>query len=607
MSNNNQQLNNDDFSEFDFDDGDILVKDGEQENTETPMFVRQLTDQGRLQHKNTKTQKHENKIIGSGYINHPTNVLILKQQLGAPLDLKKAQAPLGETENIQENLVKQANMQKEKIKALEREGDGLVYDEKDEEEIERFKNNPLAKSGFNIDLLTRKLMGQLNIVSTLKIDLISRLKNIIDSFLRDIRGAQATEDLLQRSLDRGGLNLTQEHTRQIMDFIKNEYKKIHSAVIIETRKHENTHVRPSADGSGQAATQKQKNNETRNQEVKNDVADDMQAVSKKTAREAQVGVFSDEIVNSYKRDNFKPQFSASGKKDLAQWEKGLAVPGNLRTPEISAPKNIKKLTTGTVAPEASKTEPPKPKIEEQKNSTKSGVLFQDFGREEALESLNEEFAQDEIKIENQEKKKTSWISMLFGLKTRKHGNNETPIRQAQGRLQHENTKTIGRKSEVGKVPSSNPPAGGQVPSVKEIPYQQAVVRRAVGDKPNFDNRRKMEDVKVVHPHLVGPIEELSEMTVLDFRRLGSTAQDSIDKIKEKIEISGKESFNKKIAAINGWKKSQPNQLYIELGRQSLSQKIPVENLISQYYLENKPVLTKQEFDVISQLNKELRY
>ncbi|MFH1564239.1 MAG: hypothetical protein ABIC82_00065 [bacterium] len=582
MPNNPQQPNiADDFSDFDFDENDVLVKDGQQE-------VKKSKNQ-----EIKKTINQEIKTVESGYVNQSktlANRSLIKRQIGAPLKLKTMGKP-DAAENVRKNLIRQANMQKAKIEAIGREGNGLVYDEKDDEEIEKFKKNSLTKSGCNIDFLVRNLMNQLNIVSTLKIDLIKRLKNIIDSFFRDIRTARATEELLQRSLSNGGLNLPLESARQIMDFISNEYKKIHFTVLTaadnnistlkendlpESSKTESPKVEPPKVESPKVKPHKVEPPKVEPPKVESPkvkllkaeslekkliespkmelLGEGVEAISKKTAKEAQVGIFSDEIAN-------------------------------LRVIEISAPKNVKKLSSGNAVVNNSKIEPAKvepPKAEEQK-TTKKEVLFQDFEREEFLKSFDEELTQDENQAKDSDKNKKSWFSRLFRRKPKK-----SKVRKVQS------LKSVESEAENLQLK-------------KEIPHPQPVVRRVVQNKQNFDNRPKVEDVKVVRPHLVGPIEELSEMTVLDFRRLGSTARDSVDKIKDKIEISAKDSFNQKITAINAWRKSQPNQLYVEFGRQSLSQKLSVEDLISQYNLENKPTLTKEEFDLISQLNKELRY
>lgn len=578
MSNNQPQLNTDDFSEFDFDENDVLVKDENEKIVPEEQEIKKSKNQGIKTRDVFKKMPVAIRPVGLPIQPAAKSLKSPKLKIEAPLELKKLKIYSEDSaEKMRENLIKEAGMQKDKIEALGREGEGLVYGEKDEEEIEKFKKNPLAKSNFNIDLLVRELMSRLNIVSTLKIDLINRLKNIISSFLRDVRASRATEELLQRSAESGGLNLSKEHSEQIMDFIKDEHKRIHSIIFaaadnVEAPK-ENDLVEPS-------------------KSVKSP-KEDVEVISKKTAREAQVGIFSDEIANSYKKDSSKARFGGSGEKVLTQWENGLAVPCNLRTPEISAPKSVKKLVAGTNVAEAAKVE--LSKTEKPKEPAKSDLVFKDFKREEVLESLNEAFAQDENKVQNLEKKKPSWFSRMFGSKS---------IKSKVKSQKSAESKVQSLKSKVNK---SEPSLKKILVAKKEMPYQQPIVRRVVQDKSNFNNHRKMEDVKVVHPHLVGPIEELAEMTLVDFRRLGSTVQDSVDKIREKIEISAKEFFNQKIVAINAWRKSQPNQFYVELGRQSLFKRLPVEDLISQYNLESKPTLTKEEFKLINQLNKKLRY
>jgi hypothetical protein len=119
-------------------------------------------------------------------------------------------------------------------------------------------------------------------------------------------------------------------------------------------------------------------------------------------------------------------------------------------------------------------------------------------------------------------------------------------------------------------------------------------------------RRRMEDVKYV-PKLTGPIEELGEMTLVDFRRLSHDPSVSARKISEKISILEEENYGQRLAGIKAWRQSPVNKLYLEIGRQSISNKMGVEEVINNLRNAGSDFLTSDEFSSIMDLNKDLRF
>jgi hypothetical protein len=121
-----------------------------------------------------------------------------------------------------------------------------------------------------------------------------------------------------------------------------------------------------------------------------------------------------------------------------------------------------------------------------------------------------------------------------------------------------------------------------------------------------DNRPRLDDVKYV-PRLVGPVEELREMTLIDWRRLAASPAAAGEKIKEKIGILEREAFSKRIAGIKAWQESEVNKLYLEIGRESLQKGVPVDKVIAERVSAGKPTLTSEEYRAIMGLNRSLRY
>lgn len=117
---------------------------------------------------------------------------------------------------------------------------------------------------------------------------------------------------------------------------------------------------------------------------------------------------------------------------------------------------------------------------------------------------------------------------------------------------------------------------------------------------------KIEDVKF-QPRLTGPIEEIRSMTLNDFRRLGSTPKQSIEKILEKISLLEEESFTKKTDAIKAWKENDVHRLYLKLGDQSMEERKPISEIIKERQQANQPTLTDEELEIIIELNQKLRF
>src|SRR3989339_262038 len=121
-----------------------------------------------------------------------------------------------------------------------------------------------------------------------------------------------------------------------------------------------------------------------------------------------------------------------------------------------------------------------------------------------------------------------------------------------------------------------------------------------------DGKVKMEDVKFV-PKLLGPIEELKEIDLVNFRRLDSDPNKAIFKINNKIKFLEEESFAKRLAGIKAWRQSKINPLYLNMGRESINIQKPIEDIINIRKNNNQEYLTIEEFSAVMDLNKGLRF
>lgn len=107
--------------------------------------------------------------------------------------------------------------------------------------------------------------------------------------------------------------------------------------------------------------------------------------------------------------------------------------------------------------------------------------------------------------------------------------------------------------------------------------------------------------------LTGPIEELGEMTLIEFRRLAPSPREATNEIKERIQLLQDESYTRKMEGISAWFKNEINKFYRLLGSTAMDQRRNVDEVIKERLLSGKPTLSSEEFDAIMQLNKDLRY
>lgn len=136
--------------------------------------------------------------------------------------------------------------------------------------------------------------------------------------------------------------------------------------------------------------------------------------------------------------------------------------------------------------------------------------------------------------------------------------------------------------------------------------QQSEITK-IAKRPFFESLKpKTENIKFT-PKLIGPIEELKNFSLNEFRRLGNTPQESVEKIEEKINILEKDSLLKKAEGIKAWQSAEINRLYLEIGRIGLEKNIPISKVIDERINNNLLTLTIDEFEAITDLNKRLRF
>ena len=121
-----------------------------------------------------------------------------------------------------------------------------------------------------------------------------------------------------------------------------------------------------------------------------------------------------------------------------------------------------------------------------------------------------------------------------------------------------------------------------------------------------NGKKRMEDVKYV-PKLLGPVDELRELDLANFRRLGKDASEAANKIKDKIKFLEEENYSQRLAGIKAWRESPVNGLYLAIGRESISENKPINAIIEARRKAGEDYLSSREFDAVMDLNKSLRF
>ncbi len=112
---------------------------------------------------------------------------------------------------------------------------------------------------------------------------------------------------------------------------------------------------------------------------------------------------------------------------------------------------------------------------------------------------------------------------------------------------------------------------------------------------------------ITKPRPMGLSDELSVLSIDDFRSLGSSLDDAASKVLEKIEVLAEESLVKRSQGIAAWRQSPVYQEYLQIGRQGMTEGRPVEQVIAARQASGKPTLSLEEFGVIADLNRHITY
>lgn len=118
------------------------------------------------------------------------------------------------------------------------------------------------------------------------------------------------------------------------------------------------------------------------------------------------------------------------------------------------------------------------------------------------------------------------------------------------------------------------------------------------------NRPQMHDIRTM-PKVMGPLEELQFLDVVNFRRLGKTPAESTAKIFAKIKLLEEEGYDKMVLGVQAWRQSLVNRLYLALTREAVNKSRPLQEELAARQKENPESLSWAEVEAIISLNSKL--
>jgi len=128
-----------------------------------------------------------------------------------------------------------------------------------------------------------------------------------------------------------------------------------------------------------------------------------------------------------------------------------------------------------------------------------------------------------------------------------------------------------------------------------------------GLKSQVSGRPKMQDIRPVAPRLVGPIEELQQLTLQDFRKIAKAPAEAAQRIVEKLALLEKDSFTKRAEGVKALRGSPLMVVYAEVLGAALMAKRKAEEEVKERLVKDKSALTWEELQALRDLNAQLRF
>ncbi len=172
----------------------------------------------------------------------------------------------------------------------------------------------------------------------------------------------------------------------------------------------------------------------------------------------------------------------------------------------------------------------------------------------------------------------------------------------ENKLEKEQAKLDEKYGELTKQVRKVVDQQGQVPPYVGMTQEtgKAMTKRTPIIRPN------MKDVQFER-RLVGPIEELSTMTLVEFRRLSEIPERACEKVLSKIDLLEQQGYDKKVQGVSAWKNAPIYKQYMMIAQETLMGGGQIQEVISKHKAVGEEMMTLQEYMAILNLNAKMRF
>ncbi|MFA5185135.1 MAG: hypothetical protein WC551_01480 [Patescibacteria group bacterium] len=118
---------------------------------------------------------------------------------------------------------------------------------------------------------------------------------------------------------------------------------------------------------------------------------------------------------------------------------------------------------------------------------------------------------------------------------------------------------------------------------------------------------RMDDVKFASPRLMGLVDELKQVTLSEFRRLAKDPEGAAQKIMQKLDTLGGESFEKRVQGIQAWQESPMQKSYLDLVSESFRTGKSVQEVAETKRAAGQDAPSPAEVSAVITLNSKLHF
>jgi len=160
---------------------------------------------------------------------------------------------------------------------------------------------------------------------------------------------------------------------------------------------------------------------------------------------------------------------------------------------------------------------------------------------------------------------------------------------------------------IQKSQMSQPIPVSPVIPINSRPTPAPAPRSVAASRPTISNaisKPSMQDIKPM-PKIMGPLEELQFLDLLNFRRLGKTPLEMTAKVFSKIKLLEAEGYDKMVLGVRAWRQSPVNHLYLKMMQEAILKGMTIKDFALIVQKDSKSYLNLEEIEAILSMNSRL--